>query len=176
MIMNDVGAGLVSARPGIAGQARNDGVGADDPVRPQEQKIIFTSTERGIKPLIDSVHLMRGAYLADKMLGKAAALICVHGGVLAVYANKMTLAAAEVFAEYGIIFEADEFIERVMNRDMTDLCPMERLGEQLHCPKQALCKVTMKLKEMGVGRDDPGALNDTDVPQNCGACCGSRCK
>ncbi|MCL2838387.1 MAG: DUF1893 domain-containing protein [Oscillospiraceae bacterium] len=127
---------------------------------------VFSSAARGILPIVQGVSKMKGAYLADKVLGRAAALICVHGGVLAVYANIMTESAAEVFAEYGILFETDEIIEAVRNRDDTDFCPMEKLGAKLSCPKQALGKVAMKLVEMGI------LESLDDVPLGCGGCGG----
>jgi|GEM_PF-684066 len=132
----------------------------------KDDEEVFSSTARGILPIVQGVSKMKGAYLADKVVGRAAALICVHGGILATYANIMTESAAEVFAEYGILFEADEIIEAVRNRDDTDFCPMEKLGAELSCPKQALGKVAMKLVEMGI------LESLDDVPLGCGGGCG----
>ena len=130
---------------------------------------VFSSSANGILPIVQAVPKMSGAYLADKVIGRAAALICVHGGILAVYANIMTISAAEVFAEYGILFEVDEMVEAIQNRDRTGLCPFEELGSELNCPKQAFGKVVMKLQQLGASVPE-------DINLGCGGGCGGGCK
>jgi len=127
---------------------------------------VFRSPARGIFPLVQGVSKMKGAILADKVIGRAAALICVHGGVLAVYADVMTIAASEVFAEYGILFESGEMVESIQNRDKTGLCPFDILANDVSCPKQMLGKVAMKLQEFGMELPE-------DLQLGCGGgCCG----
>ena len=119
---------------------------------------VFSSSDNGILPIVKGVGKMNGAVIADKVIGKAAALICVHGGVLAVYAKLMTTSAAEVLAENGILFDADEIVEEILNRDQTGLCPFEILGKDVSCPKQALGKVVLKLLEFGADVDESLAM------------------
>ena len=134
----------------------------------KDDKEVFSSTARGIFPLVQGISKMKGAYLADKIIGRAAALICVHGGILAVYADIMTPAAAEVFDEYGILFDAGSFVDKIENRDRTGLCPFEELGKELSCPKQALGKVALKLQEFGMELPD-------DLQLGCEkTCCGKK--
>ena len=133
----------------------------------KDEEEVFSSVARGIFPIVQGVSKMKGAYLADKIIGRAAALICVHGGVLAVYANIMTIAAAEVFAEYGILFEAEKMVDAIENRDRTGLCPFEILGREISCPKQALGKVALKLQEFGMELPE-------DLNLGCGGGCGCK--
>ena len=62
--------------------------------------VVFTSTERGIKPLVEFIEShtnMKGFSAADKIVGKAAAMLYVILGVKAVYSPVMSETAAEVF-------------------------------------------------------------------------------
>jgi len=125
---------------------------------------VFSSSDNGILPIVQGVSKMKGAIVADKVIGKAAALICVHGGAVSVYANVMTTSAAEVFSENGILFDAEKMVEEILNRDKTGLCPFEILGRDISCPKQALGKVVLKLLEFGA-----------DVDENLAMGCGGGC-
>ena len=130
---------------------------------------VFSSSENGILPIVQGVSKMNGAFLADKVIGRAAALICVHGGVVAVHARLMTISAAEVLAGYGILFEADKMVEEILNRDKTGLCPFEILGKELKCPKQAFGRIVMKLQGMGAN-----VQADLGCGGNCGGGCNSK--
>ena len=111
---------------------------------------VFSSTARGIFPLVQAIPKMKGAYLADRIIGRAAALLCVHGGVLAVYADVMTESATNVFAEYGILFEFGKLTDKILNRDQSGLCPFELLAQKTTCPKQMLGRVALQLQEFGM--------------------------
>ena len=127
---------------------------------------LFSSTARGIFPVVQGVPKMKGAYLADKIIGRAAALICVHGGILAVYADLMTESAAEIFSEYNILFEAEKIVEKILNREKNGLCPFEILAQDTTCPKQMLGRAALKLQEFGMELPE-------DLQLGCGnGCCG----
>jgi len=111
---------------------------------------VFSSVGRGIYPIVQGLSKMKGAAVADRIIGRAAALLCVHGEALAVYADVITESAAEVFAEYGILFEFGEITDKILNRDQTGLCPFEILAQETTCPKQMLGRVALKLEEFGM--------------------------
>ena len=55
--------------------------------------LMLASNARGIAPLFELCGLAHAGmplYVADKVIGKAAALLCVRSGVLAVYADVMS--------------------------------------------------------------------------------------
>ena len=101
----------------------------------------YSSSARGIRPLTDLLcsdrEMLRGASVADKIVGKAAALLMAAGGVKEVYAGTMGRAAAEVFERFGIKFSYANITEHIKNRAGTGMCPMEQTVRFISDPADA---------------------------------------
>ncbi len=110
---------------------------------------VITSTERGIKPLMN---LYGGEYsdfdAADKVIGKAAAFMYVHIGVSNVYAEVISERALEVFNRYGINTEYKTLVPAIENRTKTGFCPMEAAVWDIDDPDEALIAINNKLAEL----------------------------
>lgn len=95
-------------------------------------KVIFTGRNRGVSDLFCLVkykpEVLRGASAADKVVGKAAAILYAQSGVSEVYADNLSRGAAAVLREAGINVQYQNMIPFVMNRDRTGMCPVERLA------------------------------------------------
>jgi len=102
---------------------------------------ILTSDERGIRPALQWLRedrdILRGAEVADKVVGKAAALLFAFGGVRYLWAECMSDAAIAFLEQRGISFEYERRTERIMNRDETGLCPMESRAMPVDDPAEA---------------------------------------
>lgn len=89
-----------------------------------------TFNERGIKTLLRLVQedrsVLIGATVADKIVGKAAALLFVNGGVMRVYGEVMSVSATKVLRAHGIKYSYGTLTDRIINRKGTDICPMEK--------------------------------------------------
>ena len=115
--------------------------------------VVFTSTERGIKPLVEFIdnHTdMKGFSAADKIVGKAAAMLYVILGVKAVYSPVMSETAAEVFKNYNIVYECDELTQNIINRNGNGICPMEETVKNISDPREGFAAVKGRLKNMGI--------------------------
>ncbi len=115
---------------------------------------IYTSTERGVKPLIgwlDGNIDLKGFSAADKVVGKAAAFLYVLLGVSEVYARVMSEAAIRVFTENGITFQCDVSAKNIINRTKTGICPMEETVKEISSPDEALTAVRLKLAQLSQG-------------------------
>lgn len=112
---------------------------------------VHTSTLRGVAPILalieDGVEL-RGGCAADKVIGKAAAMLLVHAGVTSVYGAVMSEAAQEFLLGAGVETSCGELCERIMNRTKDGFCPMEQAVWQLTDPKEALAAVRRRLDEL----------------------------
>lgn len=90
---------------------------------------IFISDERGIKPLLrwlkEDEDFYAGAFVADKIIGRAAAHILLSGGAAAVHGCVMSRGAYEMLTEAGCICTYDILTEMIMNRQGDGMCPME---------------------------------------------------
>ncbi|MDP3487226.1 MAG: DUF1893 domain-containing protein [Bacillota bacterium] len=115
--------------------------------------VIGTASGPGVGPLLKLVEECRselmGAAVADKVVGRAVALVCAELGVAAVYGAVMSETAVEVFARYGIEFSSGMTVPTIMNRTQTDLCPIERGSQGLpsaHGATDALKQILAQLR------------------------------
>lgn len=102
---------------------------------------VFTSFDRGVKPLLylleNEKGFMKGASVADKVIGKAAALLMVLGEIKEVHTGIISEPAMKVFEKYNIPFFFDTKVERIINRKGDGLCPMETLCLEVEEPTEA---------------------------------------
>ena len=88
--------------------------------------------EHGIKTLLSlQSGSLTGAFVADKIVGKAAAMMLVRGGAIEVYAEVISEPALEVFRKHRVLCLHGEVVPNIINKDKTGICPMEEavLGE-----------------------------------------------
>lgn len=113
---------------------------------------ITVSEERGIRPMIDWLEAdpecLRGASVADKVVGRAAAMLMVYGGVSEVYTNVISVRALELLRENNIPCTYVNTCDAVSNRRGDGICPMERAVAPIKDPAEAFEKLKLKLKEM----------------------------
>ena len=101
---------------------------------------IYTSKERGVKPLLDWID--RGidctnSVVADKVVGKAAAFLYVILGVSRVYAGVLSEPAYKVLEAYNIGVSYGQKVSAIRNRDNTGFCPMESSVWDINNPSDA---------------------------------------
>lgn len=105
------------------------------------EREVHASHEKGIKPLMDWLHqdkkFFAGACVADKVVGKAAALLCIYGGVSCVYAQVISEHAAKALQEHGVPYTFQEKVPYIINRSRTGMCPMEQKVLQVSDPVEA---------------------------------------
>jgi len=90
---------------------------------------LITSDKRGVSALlelIDGGNDLRGYSAADIIVGKAAAMLFVKLGIKELYAKTLSAAGEKYLKEHGIVFTYGEKCENIINRDKTDICPMEK--------------------------------------------------
>ncbi len=76
--------------------------------------------------LISSGVDLSGYSVADKVVGKAAALLFVKSGIASVFAENLSESGKKVLQEHAIPFEYITLAEKIINRTGTDICPMEK--------------------------------------------------
>jgi hypothetical protein len=116
-----------------------------------EQLKTYTSTERGVKPLLgwlETKELAVGFAAADRIVGKAAAYLYVLLGAAYVYAPVMSAEALDVFKKYGIDADYDTCPDGIINRVGNGPCPMENAVADVDTPEEALSAIKAKLQDM----------------------------
>lgn len=100
----------------------------------------ITSKDRGIKPLLmlyENHCDYSGFSVADKVIGKAAAFMYVLLKAKEIYTVVISKQALKVFEECGICVKYDFISDFIINRDKTDICPMEKLVLNAKSPEEA---------------------------------------
>ena len=102
---------------------------------------VVVSDDRGVAPLMNLLNedkeQLRDSMIADKVIGKAAALLMVYAGVKEVFTPTISVPAVEVFEKHNVKITYDKVVERIINRKGDGLCPMESLCLNVENPEEA---------------------------------------
>lgn len=110
---------------------------------------IYTSRHRGVRPLMDLLDTdVAGFSAADKVVGKATALLYCLLGIRQLYAKVISDAAITVLQSHGIGVQWEKRVEYIINREGTGRCPMEVATEHISDPALAPDAIRKKLKEL----------------------------
>lgn len=86
---------------------------------------------RGVIDLLDALRsdpqLLRGAFVADKVVGKGAAALMILGGVSVLHADVISLPALRLLEDSGVEVSHDTCVPNIINRSGTGVCPVETL-------------------------------------------------
>jgi len=87
------------------------------------------SDKKGIAPIIDLIESgadLQGYSVADLIVGKAAAMLYARCKIVNVFAKTLSKSGKDILEKYGIYYEYETLTERIINRQGTDICPMEK--------------------------------------------------
>lgn len=70
---------------------------------------------------------LNGAYVADKIVGKAAAALMISGGIKKLYTNIISSPALKLLGSTDIKVSYKNQVPFIVNRNQSDWCPLERL-------------------------------------------------
>jgi len=105
-------------------------------------KFLFKSKSHGVSDLLamvrESGRLAEGASLADSIVGRAAALICVYSKIVAVYGKTMSEGGASVLEGNGVRHEYGKLVPKILNRRKDDVCPFDKAVSGVMDPALAL--------------------------------------
>lgn len=68
---------------------------------------------------------LKGAIVADKVIGKVAGSLLTVAGVKEIYANTISKFAIPVLEKNKVEYEYKNKVEYIINNDKTGMCPME---------------------------------------------------
>jgi len=117
-------------------------------------RIIFQSDSHGVMGLFEAIKRLgsnlEGAAVADKIVGKAAALLCAYSRVNAVFASILSFGGRDTLEGNGIEYEYEVLVPLILDRTGKSICPFERLSLNLENPREAyfrLKEFAEKLRE-----------------------------
>lgn len=102
---------------------------------------VRTFGHRGVADLFELLtsepEFLRGASVADKVVGKGAAALMILGGIARLHTDIISDAALDLFRGSGVEVAYDTQVPFITNRDRSGRCPVETLCEP--CATAAEC-------------------------------------
>lgn len=91
-----------------------------------EIKEYYQNRIKDIKAILqENSQALKGAIIADKVIGKVASSILTIAGVKEIYADVMSKYAIPVLEKNNIKYEYKNLVDYIINNDKTGMCPME---------------------------------------------------
>lgn len=108
-------------------------------------KVIFKTQKQGIIGFLEAIEKLRknlvGASAADKIVGVAAAMLCVYARVASVFALTISEEGRKVLGDNNIAYWFEKKVPNILNRSKNDICPFEKLAMMSADPKKAYVKL-----------------------------------
>lgn len=114
---------------------------------------VLTFDNKGVADLYrlykEKPEFLRGANVADKIIGKGAAALMICGGVKKVYTNIISTRALELFRPTYIDLQYGEEVPYVINRKHDGICPVEKHCLDCTTPEQCIPQIESFLRSIG---------------------------
>ena len=98
----------------------------------QDKKLLFASDKDRLLPLLEYIDRFvpyhQQVVIFDKVMGNAAALLCVTAACREVYSPLGSQFASQTLDKYGIKSHLTKIVPYIQRADAQDMCPMERLS------------------------------------------------
>jgi len=116
----------------------------------RDGRVLFSSRLSGIKSLLDALdnNVLPGSSIADKVFGRAAAMIAAQGEVTAVHTPVLSQEAVEVLADAGILYCTNQTVPCIQNSNRTGPCPIEAITASTVVPEKGVRAVRQLLIEL----------------------------
>ena len=95
---------------------------------------------------------LEGASVADRVAGKAVALLCVYVKISEVYAEVLSRKAKAVFEENGIRHEWKELVDNILDLNRSGVCPFEKAAADISDPERAYAVFKALLQSFKAGK------------------------
>lgn len=113
---------------------------------------VYSYDQRGVADLLRLIdhepQVLNGAMLADKVVGRGAAMLMVVGRVARVHADVISEPALSVLQREGVAVSYTHLVPNIANRTKTGLCPMEQATLHIDDPQLALQAIRDTLAQL----------------------------
>jgi hypothetical protein len=98
----------------------------------KDSQLIYSSDKERLLPLLDYIETLASRFqqvvIMDRIMGNAAALLCVKADSIAVYSPLGSCLADETLKSHGITCQLTKTVPYIQNISGTGMCPMEELS------------------------------------------------
>ncbi|MCJ7613849.1 DUF1893 domain-containing protein [Candidatus Bathyarchaeota archaeon] len=120
-------------------------------------KVIFETKKQGISGFLQAIEKLDkslvASSVADKIVGVAAAMLCVYAGVSSVFALTISAEGIKVLEDNNVTYRFGKTVSNILNRSKTDVCPFEKMAiasvnsEEAYVKLKSLASQMMKKSE-----------------------------
>jgi hypothetical protein len=115
-------------------------------------ELVFSSDSRGIKPLVEAIDALgerlEDIVTADRIVGRAAALLNMHLGSREVHALLISAGAKDLLLELGVRFEYRKETDAIKTKNGVIFCPFERMVQDVSDPEEAYLRIREELLDL----------------------------
>lgn len=114
-------------------------------------EIVFTSTYRGVKPIIDFINqgkIYTNLTIIDKIIGRGAMFLAVKSEAKNVYTPIISERALEVAKLYNIDVHYKKVIPYIINRTKDGCCPIENAVTGITDSEEAYATILKTLEQL----------------------------
>lgn len=112
----------------------------------KDGRVIFSGDGKGVKPIYTALNELkdelRGSSVADKVIGKAAAMIYEHAAIKELSTKLISENAINVLEKTSIIYEYEKSVPYIKNRDQSGMCPVETLSLKVNNIEDLLIEIS----------------------------------
>ncbi len=115
--------------------------------------IIFENESQGIRGLLHAIEKLGkeliGSSVADKIVGRAAAMLCVYSKAASVFAVTISEEGTKVLEDNKVFYRFENRVPNILNYEGTDICPFEKLVMSFTKPREAYNKLKFFVDTQG---------------------------
>lgn len=115
---------------------------------------LHTYENKGVRDLYTLLttepQVLKGAMVADKVVGKGAAALMIVGGIAELHTHIISEPAIKLLELSGIRYSFDEKVDHIENRDKTGWCPVETLCKDMPTAGQCVPLIANFIENMKI--------------------------
>lgn len=120
----------------------------------KEGQVIFETKSQGVGGFLQAIEKLGkrsiASSVADKIVGAAAAMLCVYSSVSSVFAVTISEEGIRVLEDNNISYKFENHVPNILNHDKTEICPFEKLAIGSRDPKEAYTKLKSFAESLAV--------------------------
>ena len=118
----------------------------------EEGSVVFQSKSKGVRPHLEAIEALgsrlRGAFVVDKIVGRAAALLILYSRAVEVHAGVISRGGRDVLNRAGVRLFSGVETEHIKMVDGRIYCPFEAMVQGIDDPEQAYHAIVKKMESL----------------------------
>jgi hypothetical protein len=116
----------------------------------KNSKVLFSTKSNRISGFLDAIdkfgNSLEGSSVADRVVGKAIALLCAYAKIKEIHAEILSRKAHSILKTNGILYHWSNMVDNILDASKTGICPFEKTATQITDPEKAF-KTFQALRE-----------------------------